>query len=236
MNIQRATIEVTSINYFFQTSPEEEGTWRLNLSGEFTNTSQSNIGGKPKIEFRGSDFKLQDSWVLISLKPLPINFQSTRAPASDPWQSNDDSRDTLRIDGLKEGGHVHSQISIFVDQPTIDSIRNVSLKNHRLIIEIKYIDDIKDPRPLQEESVAHLFTYLTKSSIHILSNKDRHHMREYFALLDEKITSSPNIIDKIEPITDLLQKIINDFRYFNKLIKGSVIIIIILLLANLFKS
>jgi hypothetical protein len=103
MNMQRATIEVTGINNFLLSSPEG-GFWKLNLSGEFTTTSQSYIGGKPRIEFKGKGIELQDRLVLISLKPLPINIQSTRVAASEPWHSNDDCRDVLRIDGLNEGG------------------------------------------------------------------------------------------------------------------------------------
>jgi len=228
MKLENATIEVTSINQFLEFNPNDRA-WKLTLSGQFTDTSQSLIGEKPQIQFNGRDVKLSERLVLISVELLPKNREYQRVAAAEPWHSNHDYRDTLLIDGLNEGGYIQSQLRIHLNQEEIESIKSVKLRTHRLVTRIQYVGGIKDPRQFSEEPTDQFFVYLTEISIHILSTKDDSYQREYFKLLDSPPSRSI-AIDEIEPVTTLLVQILNNQYEFNKTVKKYAPVLVFLLI------
>jgi hypothetical protein len=174
--------------------------------------------------------------VTVAASDVSTNSTAMGVAAAEPWHSNDDYRDTLRIDGLNEDGYVHSQLTIHLNQEEIDSIKSVNLKTHRLVTRVQYVGGKKDPRPLSEETTDHFFVYLTEISIHILSTKDGYYRREYFKLLDAP-PSRPIAINEIEPVTTLLVQILNNQYEFNKTVKKyAPVLLIILILAVLSKQ
>jgi hypothetical protein len=231
MKLENATIEVTSINQFLEFNPDERA-WKLTLSGQFTDTSQSLIGEKPQIQFNGRDVKLSERLVLISVELLPKNIEYQRVSAAEPWHSNHDHRDTLLIDGLNEGGYIHSQLKIHLTQEEIESIKSVNLRTHRLVTRIQYVGGKKDPRQFSEEPTDQFFVYLTEISIDILSTQDDYYQRAYFKVLDAP-PPRPIAIDKIEPVTTLLVQILNNQYEFNKTVKKYASVLIFILIVTI---
>lgn len=234
MKIQRATIEITSINHYFQSTPDE-GSWQLTLAGEFTKTSDSHIGGGPRFIFLEREVDLSNELVLVSLKPLPKHLKHTRKPASEPWNSNEDHRDAIRIDGLEEGGYIHSQISIYVDEQEIEVIKNVNLRTHQMLIQLQYIDNGIDPRPLSKPNTDHFFRYLSESTIHILSYKEGFYPKEYLPLLKQEQEHSEEA-EELKNIYNTLTKIAEESASFTKKVRVWAAIAAILMVALLLKS
>ena len=171
MDFQHISIEISTVNFCLKTSPESE-TWQLRLSGKI---AQPSTGAAQTIVFLNREINLTETHAMVFLEPLPKSIQSNRIGASEPWRSNEDCRNTLRIDGLEEGGWVYSKIVMYIDQTAIDVIRNVNLQTHQLIVGIDYMIGVPDPRPLTEPNTDHFFSYPFAGTIHILSHKEGGH-------------------------------------------------------------
>jgi hypothetical protein len=218
MKFQRATIEITCINNYFVTTPATQ-TWDINLSGEFTETSESLIGGRPRVIFLGKAIDLNNPSVHVTLKPFPSGANIKRKEANEPWESNSDFRDTLRIDGLNEGGFVNSQLSVYLSSGDIEKFRSVNLMNQRLIINIQYMTEISDPRPLTEPNTDHIFAYLSETSIHLLSMKNGYQQSNKFSVLEEEDSQPLQTFNEdIKVTNDLLSKLYKSSENISKLI------------------
>jgi hypothetical protein len=163
-------IEITSVVRNMTSSPDVEAK-EVILHGYFESSSNPKNDNKASILFNGIDYALDEVPVAIYLKPRESRQKTLGISAAEPWISNDEVRDAIRIDGLKEGGFRHSQITIFLCPSEIDEITKVDFNNQRLRFMPECFEGGKDPRPIEESKIDHFFRYINKNTIQIISQK-----------------------------------------------------------------
>jgi hypothetical protein len=210
MKQQRFDIEITAINKFLTLEPESEK-WNLTLTGKFTYSSCGLIGSGPNIVFRGEEYDLTNVDALITIKPRKTRSEETGTPASEPWKSNDEPRDRLRIDGLKKDGYKVSQIGIFLPQVEIDRIAESNLNTHKLLFSIQWIQTDKDVRPLAEPAEDHIFSYISNANIHWISAKEGFYTPGVF-LLSEPQKSQPVVIEGLKEVSFRIEELLKNFE------------------------
>lgn len=201
--------EITNINSYFKSRHDVE-TWNLNLSGVFTSSSNSLIGGAAVLKIGEAEHSLEETSVLVSVKTRPSRIEAPGTPASAAWVSNFDVRDTLRVDRLQHPSISIANLEISLPADEIDIIRKVNLNTNSLLIAVQCRDDNNDPRPLDEPASDHFFAYIEEITLHIISQKDGYRSRDYIPHIGEM--DYPEDISptkSVERIESAIQKIIS---------------------------
>lgn len=200
--------EITNINSYFKSRHDAES-WNLNLSGVFTNSSNSLIAGPAVLKIAEAEHSLEETSVLVSVKPRPSRNDAHGTPASAAWVSNFDVRDTLRVDRLQHPSISIANLEISLSAEEIDILKKVNLNTNSLLVAVQCRDDNNDPRPLDEPARDHFFAYIEEITLHIISQKDGYRSRDYIPRIGE--LDYPDDISptqSIERIEGAIQKII----------------------------
>lgn len=170
--LQTLYTEIESIVQNFTSSPTDES-MEIILNGKFTGSSTMSGNDRATLSCRDSSYSLDDVPVSIHLKRRESRAKIQGIPATDSWISNDEERDAIRVDGLKEGAFRYSQMTIFLGDQEIEIIRRIDLKRHKLKFLTQYMANTKDPRPINESEIDHFFGYIYETTVQLISsNKD----------------------------------------------------------------
>lgn len=160
--------EIESIVQNFISSPTDES-MEIILHGKFTGSSTTSGSDKSTLNCRNTSYTLDDVPVSIYLKRRDPRLKTKGIPATDAWISNDEERDAIRVDGLKEGAFRYSQMTIFLSDAEIEEIRKIDLKRQKLNFLTQYMANSKDPRPINELEIDHFFGYIHETTIQLIS-------------------------------------------------------------------
>ena len=164
-------IEITSVVRNITSRHDVESN-EVILNGYFESSSSPKNSNKATILFKGLNYSLDDVPVAIYLKPRDSRQKTLGISATEPWISNDEVRDAIRIDGLKDDDFRHSQITIFLCPSEIDEISKVDLNKRQLRFITQCSEGGKDPRPIEDSKIDHFFDYIYQNTIQIISQKN----------------------------------------------------------------
>jgi hypothetical protein len=165
---QTLYIDITTIVHNLTTSTTVESN-RIILHGKITGSSTAAFGDKATINFKNTNYTLDDVPIAIYIERREPRTKMLGTPTSEPWISNDELRDALRIDGLLNNGYAHSQMTIFLNDLDIAVVKQIDLKKQELRFLTEYKLDAKDPRSINEPEIDHFFCYINKNIIQIIS-------------------------------------------------------------------
>ena len=166
--LQTIYIDITTIVQNLTTSIYGESN-RIILHGKITGSSNVAIGDKATIQFKNSNYTLDDVPIAIYIDRREPRTEMLGIQTSEPWISNDELRDAFRIDGLLNNGYKHSQMTIFLNEMDIAEVKQVDLKKQELRFLTQYSSNEEDPRPLNVVEIDHFFRYVNQNTIQIIS-------------------------------------------------------------------
>ena len=166
--LQTLYIDITTIVQNLTTSTTDESN-RIILHGKITGSSNVEFGDRAIIQFNNANYTLDDVPITIYIKRREPRTKMLGTPSSEPWISNDDLRDSLRIDGLLNNSYTYSQMTIFLNDLDIAQVKQIDLKKQELQFLTGYRADEKDPRPIKESEIDHFFCYIYENTIQIIS-------------------------------------------------------------------
>lgn len=165
---QTLYIDITTIVQNLTTSTTAESN-QIILHGKITGSPNVEFGDRAIVQFNNANYTLDDVPITIYIERREPRTKMLGTPTSEPWISNDELRDALRIDGLLNNGYAHSQMTIFLNDMDIAEVKQVDLKKQELRFLTQYSSNEEDPRPLNEAEIDHFFRYINENTIQIIS-------------------------------------------------------------------
>lgn len=221
-------INIHSINRYLQLTAESEF-WNLSMSGYFER-SQNYVSDQSNELLVGEFiYDLQNTTVLLTAKTRRPRSELPGISAEQPWRSNDDLRDAIRVDFGPDKTASYANVSLALAQIDIDTICSIDLQKYSVSLSVKFRDDDNDPRPLKELAQDHFFAYIEETTIHIVSKKPKaEECGMAVAQPNQGFVAAENILNSI---SDSLNSILAAQTSGQNLIRRGLIAISVLLLS-----
>jgi hypothetical protein len=119
------------------------------------------------IQYYGKTHNIADLHTLVSVRKRPPRSEAPGIACTEPWTSNDEPRDRIRIDGLNEQ-FANIQIGIFVPPEVYERLYNIDLNACDLYIDTKFLNTGENQLKV-DKPASFLFAYLSEVSVRIVS-------------------------------------------------------------------
>jgi hypothetical protein len=169
MEIKRLTFAIKCINRIFEMN-EHSDTSELYLNGVLSGSSDyiSREADEPiLLQYYGRTHNIADRHTLISVRRRPPRSEAPGIACNEPWTSNDEARDRIRIDGLDDHDGLIS-IGIFVPPEVYERLYNTNLNACHLYIDAKFLNTGENYLKVDDPG-SFLFAYLSVTSVRMVS-------------------------------------------------------------------
>jgi hypothetical protein len=91
------------------------------------------------ITYYGQTYNIAAAHALISVKKRSPRSEASGIACTEPWKSNNEPRDCIRIDGLSES-YTHIQVGIFVPPELYERLYNTNFNMCHLFIDAQFFN------------------------------------------------------------------------------------------------
>ena len=173
MELKRLTFQINCVNRIYEMTEHSDKS-ELYLNGVLSSSSDD-IGREADepihIQYYGMTHDIANLDTLVSVRKRPPRSEVPGIPCTQPWTSNDEPRDHIRIDGLSEQ-YGHIQIGIFVPLEIYERLYNTDLNACYLYIDTGFLNTGENYLKV-DKPASFLFAYLSEVNVRMVSLANR---------------------------------------------------------------
>lgn len=173
MEIKRLTFKINCVNRVFEMSEHSDKS-ELYLNGMLCSSSDylARKADEPiYIRYYGKTYNISELFTLISVKNRPPRSEASGIACTEPWKSNDELRDHIRIDGLSES-YIHINVGIFVPPELYERLYSTNFNTCQLFIDTQFFNTGENYLKVDNPE-NFLFAYLSEVSVRMISMSEQ---------------------------------------------------------------
>ena len=171
MELKSLKFEIVSINRLLECGQNVDKI-ELHLNGTLCNSSDQIVDDYSEpvyLEWYGNRHNVQGLDAFISVTQRPSRSDVPGIDCSEPWKSNDEPRDTIRIDEIENDSVYRSvSLSLYLPSEIWSQLYSTDLDRRKVYVNAQIVNSGENPLRIENPS-SFFYSYLSAVTVNILS-------------------------------------------------------------------